>query len=75
MSQPLPFCQEREEKWLAQIITEVHITREGLARLQAVPRNTRALLVNINQPMREEKWLAQILHPFLGIESPVLVYF
>ena len=33
----------------AVVITEVHITREGLARLQAVPRNTRALLVNINQ--------------------------
>ena len=38
----------------AVVITEVHITREGLARLQAVPRNTRALLVNINQPMVTE---------------------
>lgn len=38
----------------AVVITEVRITREGLYRLMALPRNTKALLVNINQPMATE---------------------
>lgn len=36
------------------VISEVYITQESLYRLLAVPRNTRALLVNINQPMATE---------------------
>ena len=38
----------------AVVITEVRITRESLQRLIALPRDTRALLVNINQPMATE---------------------
>ena len=33
------------------VISEVHITRKGLSRLIGIPRNTPALLVNINQAM------------------------
>ncbi len=36
------------------VISEVRITQEGLRRLMEVPRNTQALLVNINQPMATE---------------------
>lgn len=36
------------------VISEVRITREGLRRLMEVSRNTKALLVNINQPMATE---------------------
>lgn len=36
------------------VISEVHITQDSLTRLLAVPRNTQALLVNINQPMATE---------------------
>lgn len=36
------------------VISQVHITQESLTRLLAVPRNTQALLVNINQPMVTE---------------------
>ncbi len=36
------------------VITEVHITNKSLTRLLAVPRNTKALVVNINQDMATE---------------------
>lgn len=36
------------------VISEVHITRKGLSRLIGIPRNTPALLVNINQAMVTE---------------------
>lgn len=36
------------------VLSEVRVTREGLERLLAIPRNTRALLVNLNQPMATE---------------------
>ncbi len=36
------------------VISEVHVTQAGLDRLLAVPRNTEALLVNINQAMATE---------------------
>ena len=36
------------------VISEVHITRKGLTRLMGIPRNTKALLVNINQAMVTE---------------------
>ena len=36
------------------VISEVLITQEGLSRLLKVPRNTQALLVNINKPMVTE---------------------
>ena len=36
------------------VLSEVRVTREGLERLLAIPRNTRALLVNLNQSMATE---------------------
>ena len=36
------------------VLSEVRVTRDGLERLLAIPRNTRALLVNLNQPMATE---------------------
>ena len=36
------------------VISEVHITRKGLSQLMGIPRNTPALLVNINQAMVTE---------------------
>ena len=48
------------------VISEVHITQESLTRLLAVPRNTQALLVNINQPMATET-IAMLNH--LGVTN------
>lgn len=36
------------------VISEVHVTRKGLSRLMRIPRNTQALLVNINRAMVTE---------------------
>lgn len=36
------------------VISEVRVTRKGLCQLMKIPRNTKALLVNINQSMATE---------------------
>lgn len=61
------------------VISEVRITREGLRRLMEVSRNTKALLVNINQPMAKELF-AQAIHaaspraaePFVAINCAAI---